>query len=302
MSDRTELVDAARQGNLELVQKLVERHGVDGVNEALFSAITGGHLPVVQWLVERNNNAHVVLNSTNNKGLTPLHWACYQKKYSIVHYLLKHGANANAQNEENMQTTLYLAVMGYNNDAPRLAIVQCLVEYGANVHAQYQYQNTCLHTAAQNGHFSVAQYLIEQGGADAHAQNQFQQTPLHLACACGAHGPMVQYLVEQAGADIHVSDRDGMTPLRWAVFSVTRPNMAVIHCLVRNGADLTGADRSGRTAIQIAIDQNDREDVVQYLQGMHQLRQCHSLVLYLVHEIGFWNSETMGHTKRALHR
>ena len=51
--DPTALVDAALTGDLELVQKLVERHG-EQVDEALFSAITGGHLPVVQWLVEKN--------------------------------------------------------------------------------------------------------------------------------------------------------------------------------------------------------------------------------------------------------
>jgi len=60
-----------------------------------------------------------------------------------------------------------------------------------------------LHLAAQNGHLSVVEYLVNQK-ADKNAKDNEGMTPLHRAAANGHHS-VVEYLVNQK-ADINAKD------------------------------------------------------------------------------------------------
>jgi len=64
---------------------------------------------------------------------------------------------------------------------------------------------TPLHYAAQNGHLSIVEYLVNQK-ADRDAKNIDGKTPLHLAANNG-HLSVVEYLVNQK-ADINAKDND----------------------------------------------------------------------------------------------
>lgn len=44
--------------------------------------------------------------------------------------------------------------------------------------------NTCVHVAAQNGHFLLLQYLVDSKSADINAQNNNGHTPLHMYPRC----------------------------------------------------------------------------------------------------------------------
>jgi len=63
--------------------------------------------------------------------------------------------------------------------------------------------DTPLHLAAENGHFSVVEYLINQK-ADIIVKGDFDRTPLHHAAKNG-HFSVVEYLVNQK-ADINTKD------------------------------------------------------------------------------------------------
>ena len=65
-----------------------------------------------------------------------------------------------------------------------LQIVQYLIEKGADIEAQNQYQYTPLHIACLKGHLEIVQYLIEKR-ANIEAKNKNQKTPLHFACKEG---------------------------------------------------------------------------------------------------------------------
>ena len=69
---------------------------------------------------------------------------------------------------------------------------------------------TPLHLAAENGHLSVVEYLVNQK-ADINAKEQNDCAPLHLAARNG-HLNVVEYLINQK-ADINAKNKDGKTPL-----------------------------------------------------------------------------------------
>jgi len=63
---------------------------------------------------------------------------------------------------------------------------------------------TPLHYAAQYGHLSVVEYLVNQK-ADINAKDKDNRTPLHRAARYG-HLSVVEYLVNQR-ADINAKDK-----------------------------------------------------------------------------------------------
>lgn len=92
-----ELIDAAREGDLDRVKALVGQQGVDvnmfdnpdGMNPLLAAAIFG-HLPVVKYLVETGKaNINVAQSTYPN---TPLYMAALNAEYDIVVYLIEKGA------------------------------------------------------------------------------------------------------------------------------------------------------------------------------------------------------------------
>ena len=50
------------------------------------------------------------LDSRDNKGSTPLHWACFKKSESAISFLLAWGADFNAQDNDG-STPLHMAVL-----------------------------------------------------------------------------------------------------------------------------------------------------------------------------------------------
>ena len=69
---------------------------------------------------------------------------------------------------------------------------------------------TPLHCAAEIGHLSVVEFLVNQN-ADINAKGKGDLTPLHFAARDG-HLSVVDYLVNQ-NADLNAKDKNGETPL-----------------------------------------------------------------------------------------
>ncbi len=166
------LIEASRIGNLTLVKYIAERgkpvqkfH----LNNALTEASRNGHLSVVKYLVERepnidralkcalqNNYLHVaefLIDFTDNMDIvnSQLEWSCEYGFFSIVNFLVEHGADIH-YNEE--YALAIASRHGY------IQVVKYLVEHGANVQAQ---NNQALRLANSFAYFDVVYYLIEKG-------------------------------------------------------------------------------------------------------------------------------------------
>ncbi|XP_037292273.1 protein fem-1 homolog CG6966 isoform X2 [Manduca sexta] len=114
---------------------------------------------------------------------------------------------------------------------------------------------TPLVIACRNGHYDVAEYLIERCKADIEQPGSVTfdgetiegAPPLWCAAAAG-HLPLVKLLV-RAGANVNSTTRTHSTPLRAACFD---GHCDIVRFLVENGADIEIANRHGHTCLMIA--------------------------------------------------
>lgn len=95
---------------------------------------------------------------------------------------------------------------GYN----RIAIVEFLLENGAEVHASDKGGLVPIHNACSYGHYEVTELLIKYG-ANVNIADLWRFTPLHEASAKGKY-EIVKLLLKH-GADPSKKNRDGATPL-----------------------------------------------------------------------------------------
>ena len=92
--------------NLESpVRRTLTRLSTDSGNTALHLASEAGHLSVVKYLVEREDDD---VNSLNYDNETPLHLAAQKGRQYLVKYFLKNGCNVNTASA-NSSTSLHVA-------------------------------------------------------------------------------------------------------------------------------------------------------------------------------------------------
>ncbi|XP_066599113.1 protein fem-1 homolog CG6966 isoform X2 [Prorops nasuta] len=127
-------------------------------------------------------------------------------------------------------------------------------EVGALVGAE-THGATPLVMACRNGHYDVAEYLIEKCGADVEQPGSVVfdgetiegAPPLWCAAAAG-HLALVKLLVRR-GAIVNSTTKTNSTPLRAACFD---GHYDIVKFLVQYGADIEMANRHGHTCLMIA--------------------------------------------------
>jgi ankyrin repeat protein len=167
------------------------------------------------------------------KNMTGLHLVAYFGVKAIVQLLLDNGANVNS-NTGGRQTPLYWA-----SKNGHVEVAQLLLEKGANINTADKGRATPLYEASKNGHIKVVKLLLKKG-ADVKAADIYGSTPLHWASWMG-HFEAVQLLLEK-GADVKAANRGGWTPLHRASKS---GHVEVARLLLKKGADVNATDRNG---------------------------------------------------------
>lgn len=132
-------------------------------------------------------------------------------------------------------TPLHFAA-GYN----RVAVVEFLLENGAEVHASDKGGLVPLHNACSYGHFEVTELLVKHG-ANVNVADLWKFTPLHEAAAKGKY-EIVKLLLKH-GADPTKKNRDGATPL-----DLIREGDQDVADLLRGNSALLDAAKKGNLA------------------------------------------------------
>ncbi|XP_015431975.1 PREDICTED: protein fem-1 homolog CG6966 isoform X2 [Dufourea novaeangliae] len=129
---------------------------------------------------------------------------------------------------------------------------------------------TPLVMACRNGHYDVAEYLIEKCGANIEQSGSVvfdgetieDARPLWCAAAAG-HFALVRLLVKK-GAEVNATTKTGSTPLRAACFD---GYFEIVKFLVNYGADIEMANRHGHTSLMIAC-YKSHNNIVRYLLAL----------------------------------
>jgi ankyrin repeat protein len=228
-------------------------------DQELIEAARENNLPEVSRLLSVGAD----VNTKNNYGNKPLHWACSRGHVQVFKELVEHGADTEAKNS-NGWTPLHWASGGGH-----LAVVIELLSPGDEIH-----------TNDSNGATtSILGKRKSRAGANTEAKDRFGDTPLHFASIFGRL-PVVKALLS-GGANILAAINNGRLPVHEAVrkrksavakyllqqlYATTR--RLPLHELVE---DLTWiGDRKSRDApsLRAALDDNvlGTDDVVEILE------------------------------------
>ncbi|KEZ46433.1 hypothetical protein SAPIO_CDS0758 [Scedosporium apiospermum] len=178
------LYRAAKEGNLDAVKAMfeagagIEGNSFRGSSSPLTGAASGGHVGVVQYLVE--NGASI----NSEKMKSPLSRAIKHGHIHIIKYLVEHGARiewdgdglSGAVNSSDLDVALYFVkhvhYVGCSNselllckaaELGRSDIVKWLVECQRIDVNSMPGSKTALVLAMENGHCDVANYLVARG-------------------------------------------------------------------------------------------------------------------------------------------
>jgi len=224
---------------------------------ALLRACGGGHLELVQHLIERGANLHHMTHS----GAVPLSAAVSMNHTAIIDCLLQAGAKIEQRLPGDLTVLMLAAARGLPEACGQL------LDAGAQIHALGQQGLTALHCAAQYGFGARNSARLQQlfktlllAGADSDAVTDEGLTPLLLLLGARAEpgsardeavidAGVVQLL--DAGARLDAQDPHGWGPLHLAALHGLAH---VVRRLAQAGADLELRDRLNRPPRAIAIE------------------------------------------------
>ncbi|XP_064900029.1 ankyrin repeat and sterile alpha motif domain-containing protein 1B isoform X18 [Columba livia] len=265
MGKDQELLEAARTGNVALVEKLLSgrKGGILGSGSgaiplssllsiwrgpninctdssgytALHHAALNGHKDIVLKLLQYEASTNVA----DNKGYFPIHLAAWRGDVDIVKILIRHGpshSRVNEQNNEN-ETALHCAAQYGHSE-----VVAVLLEELTDPTIRNNKLETPLDLAALYGRLRVVKMIIK-AYPNLMNCNTRKHTPLHLAARNG-HKAVVQVLLE-AGMDVSCQTEKGSALHEAALFG----KVEVVRVLLETGIDTNIKDSLGRTVLDI---------------------------------------------------
>ena len=226
------LSSAAQNGHVEILQYLLQQ-GISANAEVtpnggtpLLMASLDGQLDCMRVLLA----AGADIDRPNDKGYTPLYGAAWAGQLAALELLLASGAKVKEWSCSANDPLCIAASKGY------LACVQALTSAGNPIITDRTYDYSALHSAAENGHVEVLQYLLQcllQQGISADTESLPNAgTPLLIASQEG-HLACINALLD-AGCDINRSNEYGRTALYYAA---KEGHLAALELLLASGAN-----------------------------------------------------------------
>ncbi|XP_026775439.1 ankyrin repeat and sterile alpha motif domain-containing protein 1B isoform X4 [Pangasianodon hypophthalmus] len=237
MGKEQELLEAARTGNVLLVEKLLSgKRGLLGSGSGSI-ALPGLLRDVVLKLLQFEASTNV----PDNKGCFPLHLAAWRGDVDIVRILMHHGPSHCRVNEQNheKETALHCAAQYGHSE-----VVCVLLQELTDPSMRNRRGETPLDLAALYGRLQVVRMLLN-AHPNLMSLNTRQHTPLHLAARNGHH-TTVQVLLE-AGMDVNTETEKGSALHEAALYG----KMDVVRLLLDSGIDVNIRDCHGKTALEI---------------------------------------------------
>lgn len=228
------------------------RYGYSG-ETVLHCAARLGLLDTIDYLL--TNFQPKAIECTDRDDKTPLHEAAQFAQAGACQRLLNHGANANAL-KRNDWTPLMLACTNSGDQA--IETVRVLLKNGSLPNYRNKDGWTAIHIIAREGDPAIIDTLV-QFGADISLQSKNGRTALHIAAL---HGNMecVQKLID---LEIKIDELDtcGNSALHEAVLG---NHLEICKLLVANGSDFNCRNKSDYGLIHLAASEGHLS-IVKYL-------------------------------------
>ncbi|XP_037785034.1 kinase D-interacting substrate of 220 kDa B-like isoform X1 [Penaeus monodon] len=186
----------------------------------------------------------VVIDDKDENGSTALILAASKGKPEFCKELLLHGADVNAEDNDQWSALITAAKDGYEET------VATLLDNGANINAKDMGGWTALMWACYKGHTNLARLLLARG-ADSNTQGQHHMSSLVWASGRG-HTAIVRELLAH-GAKVNIGDKFGTTPLIWAC---RKGYYEIAEDLLKHGASVDASGMYSWTPLLVATKGN----------------------------------------------
>ena len=139
-----------------------------------------------------------------------------------------------------------------------LKIIEEKLISSKNLNIRDDYGFRPLHFAVQNGEKEKVQLLLSTG-VNTNAKTDHGFTPLYFAVGKKGDLEIIKMLIK-FGSSLNVKDKNGITPLHYAAWGSSEK----IILLLNAGADKNAITKSGKTAFDLALDNEDLIDTEAY--------------------------------------
>ncbi|KAG6801665.1 ankyrin repeat and death domain-containing protein 1A isoform X1 [Apis mellifera caucasica] len=185
----------------------------------------------------------VDVDSRNNYGRAPIHWAASRGNTEIIEMLIQAKCDIEARDKFGMRP-LHMAARYGHRDA-----VKMLINAGANVSAVNKKQYTLLMCAARGNNVRVVEYLAEAvESLNGDATDCTGATALHHAASAG-HPSMITALSNVPRIELNATDKKGQTPIHCAC---AEEHLEAVEVLIGLGANVDAQDYEGNTPLHVA--------------------------------------------------
>ncbi|XP_053982715.1 ankyrin repeat and death domain-containing protein 1A-like isoform X2 [Hylaeus volcanicus] len=185
----------------------------------------------------------VDVDSRNNYGRAPIHWAASRGNTEIIEMLMQAKCDIEARDKFGMRP-LHMAAWYGHRDA-----VKMLINAGANVSAVNKKQYTLLMCAARGSNVGVVEYLAEAvESLNGDATDCTGATALHHAASAG-HPTVITALSSIPWLELNVTDKKGQTPIHCAC---AEEHLEAVEILIGLGANVDAQDNEGNTPLHVA--------------------------------------------------
>jgi len=259
LEEKLDLWNSAQRGDLDSVRHLIESGSMnvdaedkDG-STCLFSAVAGGHLPVIKYLLVHGAD----INKKNGRGETPLMYSLANKHEQVALYLLDQGGDVNAQTDKGLSPLFFalrsrkkkliraLFTKGAMFDGKEKNLRGLLMEAAkANdpefFHIIFDEQNIAIDMstlvdayllAAKTGSDNVVAMCLRRG-VNPSSTDEKKRTAIHETAQNG-HSKLLRMLLEDYKVDVNLKDTDERTAL---FFAAEQGHCECAEICIANGA------------------------------------------------------------------
>jgi len=205
----------------------------------IHNAAAAGDLNKVKTLIEADS---ALLDSKDDRGFTPLAYACMARQLKVADFLIDKGADVNAKAKNGFTPFLH-ACNGPNQD---FDLIQHCLAHGADINLQTPSGQSALQMSASFGNLKIIKLLIDNG-ADLNARDESLGTVLHKAI--NFHQQEVARLLIESGAKLNQKFSYGNTEIHLAALSGSAD---LIRPLVGHGAAIDAVNEYNHTALYYA--------------------------------------------------